>query len=72
MDCFIVIRAAWFIAMLVMELAFAALVIVSMLMIPVMISWLVIRPYGQEPQVDMALCLILLVALLKYPYDDIK
>lgn len=72
MDSYLIFRAIHFATMLVMELTLAGLCIVGFLMIPVFASWLLIRPYGEDIQTDMFLCLVLLFVLLKYPYDDIE
>jgi hypothetical protein len=72
MDRYLILRAVHFAAMLIIELTFAGLFIAFIFTIPMVVSWLVVRPYGEDPQIDMMLCLLLLFILLKYPYDDIK
>lgn len=68
----ILFRIVALLILLAIELFAIGAVILCICLIPVFFSWLVIRPYGQDPQIDMMLCVLLLFILLKYPYDDIK
>lgn len=52
------------------QMLIAFILLISILMIPVFVSWLVIRPYGEEPVIDLWICIVVFGAILKYPYDD--
>jgi hypothetical protein len=72
MDSTLIYKAPAFIVMLLLELTLAAIGVILMAMIPVFVSYMVIRPWGEEPKFDMLFAITILFALIKYPYDDIK